>query len=502
MWSGKQQQLTINKRYGGMADNDYLMSDGQNAFQNNIDIRTHPECIKLQRKLELQCATGTWLPTAWVWDVYSSNFSNFWVFTDDGKVYYAGNGNLVYTLPWWHKIISALTFGTYILFFYWTGTIVNVAYILRSNAGAWVWSWTANVTVAPSTVREWWFPPSTLWYAPCFNQSDDFIYISAWKNVYLTTLDQFLFFQRMLTFEDDVVWLVRDWSIIYIYLITGRKYMRDGASFQVEWYVDLWHYIFGVKQVQGSDYVMSWPWVGIYSSLYISKWLQFQYVRSARTFIDGTNEFGKFSYSSSAAKGNDIMWSDNKYVYFPNEDLWPSTWWVERIGSEYAWLPSAIDNFSLTHTWGNIERVGAIFQVYSNNVFIWVEDSATGNCFLLFLDNAINSTTNPPTYHSEGVFYTRKYILSASKRMWSRQFEFRYDLPSWTSVEIYYAKNGSTTYTSLTTLTSWSPMDERFSTAISFDFYEIQFKFVLKTTDTNVTPSLYDMNMIYDTNYI
>ena len=195
----------------------------------------------------------------------------------------------------------------------------------------------------------------------------------------------------------------------------------------------------------------------------------------------------------------------------------PITWvllWDKGImsfGYEYPWYPKGFFIESNNNNAGaTIASIGCIANPINLGMTLqYSYKDQAGNCGIdrILLDNI--SSVN---FVSHGEFYTDrtdklamgsgtrvKFIPFPHKQKRIIEMQCRVDIPTNTTIKISYTIDWGNTYTLMTTLVpvvSGSRDGKRwriYSIDCSVLYYDIAFKVELDTTNTTVTPKLYDM---------
>lgn len=487
--------IQINKRFWGMSETDTLLSPWQCVFSDGLDGYSNPEYIKLAREIKNVISTWSDLPTTWIEDTQS----NVWIFWANGNIYSTATGNIVYTMSGNEDIVNAIKIGTkYIRAYKGSANTLKLASIEIANTGVGVWAWNTFVTENYGS-----FTPALPtfqigdWFAPLINDWEDFLYFGCWNRVYLAQYPTLPFFESMLTFEDQIVWLTKNGSVINIYLRNGRKYFWDWFSETTLWSVDLGVNIRFVYNTKNYDYVVAWAFSPIYASLYISQWQDFQLLRSWKFFNVWVFPNHKFAYSSDSPYGNNVMAIDKSHVFLFDEDYWA----IQSYGNIVQWLPKAfVNEFARASSGKAINQCWLLAcpQKQPNILYVGVEDE-DWNCFV---DSYFTDVSYNNTYQLSWYQITQKYDFWVAIQNKTVKFAVRCDTPEWTSISLEYRVDGDGDFFPLHVFSGsekWHLLSQWImNTARMTSFYEIQFRITLTTEDKNITPKLYNILMEYD----
>ena len=94
--------------------------------------------------------------------------------------------------------------------------------------------------------------------------------------------------------------------------------------------------------------------------------------------------------------------------------------------------------------------------------------------------------------------YTRKYMPNLGQQWRVIEYIIHCQTPVWTKIKFYHSVDWSNNYELVSDISWIDKKNRKFSLPSSKDFYEIQFKIELETTNTNVTPIFYTLNMRYE----
>lgn len=463
-----------------MSESDTYTWEDMCAFSQWVDGKSEPEYLRLNRASIQSFSTWTWLVTC--------QYNNRAYFADDGNVYNDG-GTIDMTAPW--PIYNCIFFDDNVIIFY-LNTSTNRMELGRIPAPNWSpnYAWVLydffDESTSPFTAPLYNFFE---YYSTAVNETNAIMHFAIWQYVYTVTADTIPLVKKSLNFEDQVVSITKQWSQYHIYTQTWRKYFWDGVSDAVDGYVDLGETIKYVKDTRNYDYIVAWSGPWIYSRMYMSQWQSFQLINTASFTLDGLQQKRRHAYGLTTPYGNDTIAIDQSNVYIANEDIR----WIEAYGNRIQWLPygttieEADDNYvdiwalRVTRLWNFVNRS------YKN---------IDGNWFVRQLPYFRD---NPDfyTYQTEWEYITKRYV------MWTRKIRqfltyVRYDTPENTAIDLYFSTDSSGNYELLKTIS-----DDEKSIKISAPDniklgYEFQYKIVLRTTDTTVTPKLYSLEVQYE----
>lgn len=482
------ESITYNNFSWSIAETNTHMKVGDCAYMENLDGRTEPEFLKLNREVYTKCSTGTWLPILVV-DGY--------VFSTDGTIRSLSNWAIQYTTPSSSPFVAWVIFWDYFIWFYQEWTNIK---LLSIPIDPILWTWNFWGAVASFWVL---VDPITAISAPfsvfawlsqrnisIINNSEDILYFSIDKKVYTTSYKFMpsMIIEQSLVFESRVSGMTRDQNSINIYLWNGRKYLRWWIGYKtVEWYSDLWvSRLQKVWQAKNIDYFIASGFTWINNILYISQGQSCKQIRQAGKVLDWFATNSKFAFGTQC-NNDSWMTSWNNLVYFPSEEKVGAISYGIRNEVNAYWFINEYMSSSYEDIWCLSYGTDAnSFQ----ELYIWVRDS-NNNWFVLVQQYDINNSLYK--YQLEWVRYTKKEINQFPQIKRSIKYFFRYELPLGTTIEIYCCKDGTNNYTLLTTLPSWQ-QEFIFNWWVN-EWREITHKIVMKTTDNTKTPKLQSMTI-------
>lgn len=484
------QTILYNNFYGSVADTNTHMRVWDCAYAENVDGRSEPECLKLNREVIVYQSVQS-LPIA-MYDWY--------IFCKDWHIY-----NIYWaSLPsqiWVSELITVARFWLYGIAFAktsWWNIELRVCNIIitpitwsitRWNFTPFYWDLIDPITWSLT----WSFSVPYYWWNISFiNHSEDILYFSIEDKVYIMDY-QFVgagVIKQSLIFEARVIWLTRDANSISIYLQNWRKYFWWWIWYETpDGYSDLWiSRITHVWTAKNVDYI-SWVWTSTRQKiLFLCQWQQTQQLAQSNNLQDWTDRKNKFPIWSSV-KNDFWLWYNHNLVFFPfdatSQWAWFLSLWIQNSVTPYWFLNEFVSDLydsvwliSFARDWFWLPKL----YVWVSKVSWWYD--------LLEIDYTPNNYT--PTYQSEWVRYTKKEINQAPQQNRIKKYYFRYDLPAWTNIDIYYALNWSSNYTLLTSLPS-DQLDHYFDQSMFWNRHEIQHKIVLRSTNNLETPRLYSM---------
>lgn len=482
------ESITYNNFSWSIAETNTHMKVWDCAYMENLDGRTEPEFLKLNREVRVQCATGTWLPIL-VLDWY--------VFSTDGTIRNLSNGVVVYTTPSSSPFVAWVIFWDYFIWFYQEWTNIKILSI-PIDPVFWTWNFWGVVTSfwvlvdpitaisAPFSVFSWISQRNI----SIINNSEDILYFSIDKKVYSTSYRFMpsMVIEQSLVFESYVSGMTRDQNSINIYLRNGRKYLWGGIWYKgAEWYSDLWvSRLQKVWQAKNIDYFIASWFTGINNILYISQWQSCKQIRQAGKVLDWLATNSKFAFGTQC-NNDSWMASWNNLVYFPSE---------EKVGAISYGIRNEVNAYWFVNEYMNniYEDIWCLsYWTDANNsqeLYLWVRDN-NGNWSVLVQQYDINNSSYK--YQLEWLWYTKKEINQFPQIKRSIKYFFRYELPVNTTIEIYCCKDGTNNYTLLTTLPS-GQQEFIFNWWVN-EWREITHKIVMKTTDNTKTPKLQSMTI-------
>ena len=481
------QTILYNNFYGSVADTNTHMRVWDCAYAENVDGRSEPECLKLNREVSVLCQTWSWLPIDMI---------DWYILCDDWTIRLYNSWVVQYTAPW--PIVAWSMFWSYVLIFYEESWSIKIANIPLSWTTRQFWSAVADRWRQIGI--DWLLQPTPFiadtWSNISFiNHSEDILYFSIWRNVYIldyqfTSIAVATPIKKALTFESEVVWLTRDTNSISIYLQNGRKYFWWGIGYETpDGYSDLWiSRVTHVWTAKNVDYVL-WVWASSISNvLFLCQWQSTQRLREAWSIRDGISSIYKFNVWTNC-RNDSWMWYNHNLVFFPLEDnVWIMSLWTQNEIVPYWFINEYVDRLNIYEDIWTMSRAKDANNFPS--LYIWVRNNSNNQWYLLLFQYDRNNTSYK--YQPQWARYTKKEINQAPQQNRIKKYYFRYDLPAWTNIDIYYALNWSSTYTLLTSLPS-GQLDHYFDQSMFWNRHEIQHKIVLRSTNNLETPRLYSM---------
>lgn len=486
--------VNVDKRYGGMSDVRTLMSEEQFLYGENLDWQSDPECIQVAHAVK-----GTW--TSWALTISTWNdlmlcactdrdwitWDVFW-FWESGEIYHDDGSawvNVGTVNDWWARdIYNCARFDDKILMFYTVGTSLRIAEIDLVNVGTTTGSRNANITVNAYTgVWYTWGIDNFSGYCP-YVIADRYLFVATGQTIGRLELWATTVVQSNIQFEDNVVWITRQWPLFRVYLANGKIYFRDWFAESAEAGIDSNLTVRCVRNFDKMDL--------FYENLFAREWALYQSSGYnvdllKRAVYDEEIEKAKYQFDISGYRGNNIMHKNRNKYYMSAivKDGWVDNAGIVSFGKDYDWFPMAyFVNATIDYNIKKIQEVWAIFASPASSQilqFSYLDEDSNGRIGYIYLWD--DPTSQPPsvvnTYAFSWHFYTRKFdfwIKNAKKRI--TQAVIRADIPDANySIDIEYALDGSTTYNTLTTI-SW-PLDRTRLYPINLvdDFYEITFKF-------------------------
>jgi hypothetical protein len=498
--------IVINNWKWGIAHDDTIMKDWDCANMWNVDGRSEPSLLKLNKEVRVTSSTGTWL---WV------AFVDGKVFCDNGQIYNIWSNTLLYTIAWVNKVLSVVRFTIttpwYQAMYIWfyrpssnTGQIKSFWIPILSNGTVDY----ANTDTDFFTTYNYQTNTSNPFVEVTFNNNvyiidyeDDFLYISVWKKIYVVnqpfvtnTGGRIEFYFAL---ERDIAWITRTGTTINIYLTNGLKYFWEW----IETRTTLWSVDLGVKRVSwvtswwNLDYLVGVWFTGQSNCIFVSQWQEIQIMKEWNYIMDWNQPQSKF-YIESTVGNNQWAWFNHYMAFFP-------FLWDQWYGITSFWKKNDITDKERVNEVVN-NTITAIWCVWyatsiNNEPFLYFAVKVWNNWFIYEID-FVNKGINSLKYQLAGRYYTRKYQSPNIWQMTITRFRFRYDKPVNTDIQIYYAIDWSSTYQLLWSLPSGQKDFEWINMNRSTQpFYEIQFKIELSTTVVWSTPKLYSMELYEST---
>lgn len=458
-----------------MTDSDVVGNQNQYSYGEWVDGKTYPDWLRLARKSE-------WSEINTDNNLMFCHYDDYFYFWENGKVYNNAGAN-IYTLPWNFPIRNCVRFGDNFLMFYNTGNAIRIArcpflWLSPDFTAVTVQRW-IDEALSPFQATF----SSAVWpYCQYINDSEDVLFFIAGNSAYRIIVTTAPFIQKGVVFEDQCVWITKNWSQITIYLSKGKKYFWDWFSKQHDWYVETGENIRYVQDTRNYDYIIAWNNASIYSKLYISQWQDFQLVKKWAFTVDWFTEKRKHAYWMEGRYGNFCIWIDEDNVYLSCD--WQDRS-IEWMGNKIVWFPKSTTT-----------------EYYNDNILDWGMIWRKDNWDMWFSYKDINwdakiseiqtFRTNSPKYVEQWTLYTQKFSMQ-----WERNrmkiWKIRCDTPAWTSISLYQSIDWSQNYQLIRTITATDKDEKIYSVPTSLPFYEIQLKIVMTTSNESITPILYSI---------
>lgn len=479
-------RINFNSFYWGMSDTDTLMSVAQYAYSHNLDVTKDPDFAQLARKPELQVATS---------DLMLAGVEY------NGNVYFFGKGGRIYNTSWLvatlaggYDIFTAVAFAWTVYFFY---RVVN-----EIRIGEFDWASIVNANVVLN-----WPVPYTAWSdycAPVINIQEDFIYVWGSTAVYrLTKQPGGLFAELWVQLEATVTWITSVGNLLKVYLDNGRIYYWDGFSEAVDTYQETNTKVNYVYDDWSVDYVFAWA-SSVYSELHVSQGLELQLLKK-RLLSKGSEGNNKFAFTVTSCNHAVTKYQNVYYTATRNDEGTPRDQ-IVAFGNEYNGFPFFFNNIVDTNSsWDVMDDVWMVFTPvgWPSLWYSW-ESSAWFGVDRLELSPDLSFSI--PLYHDQWVIYSPKYVIDHNEVKRIKGMDLRADTNNTgQNIDIYYSLDGES-YQLLVNI-AWEDTYRKetkqrkiIKEVIADDFYEIQFKFVLNTNDSSLSPRLYDFRFSYEIN--
>jgi len=461
-------EIKIDKFFGGLSDTSTRLGIGQTPFAENIDFRRDPEYIQLSRNYENKFQTGNSLMLC---ALDEKKYQHSFFAWENGEIY-ADNGNLVYTLSWWQDIINAIKFTDKYFFFYESGGLGYIMSIdvVNANNVAWaVWDVTEDYWIYT------WGHYESHWYMLVINDSDDFLYITMGHNV--IRLDQSSVITEWITLEDSITGFTRHWWTYRLYTRDWMLYAWDWFSLQHDWFTHLNTYVRYVYNSSGIDYIVWWTnWT--YTTLYYAQWFWKEILKKAVMIKDKD----LYRYGIANNGGNYTMSEFNWIMYITDINNGR----IESFWKEYIWYPIS---YSIDQVITDCNNIWLIYRENRSPFLYFSYSDINWNYYIAWIQQGI---AHWYTYMSEWMRYSQKYSFDhVQKKEWM-EINARCDIPNNTTVTMEYCLDWWPRIT-IPSFVHWR--SRLLAENINDYFFEIQFRFLLTTTDETISPKLYDCTL-------
>ena len=503
--------ILINKWYGWMSEANTLTTPWQFVYTSNVDGKSEPEFLQLNLRAQPLVNTWSWIPTSFIEDY--GTFGDWFVFCDNWTIYSTTSWNLVYTMTGNKPIYNAISFGATnapwwnkYLWFYEDGWMIKMASIDRANADviSWAWDVTENYWVFTPALPFHTLPAQGIFWEPyclAVNNSEDFLYFSTANQVYMGIFSQLPFFEKMLEFEDQIVWLTTNWPSINIYLRNGKKYIWDWFSETYDTDCDLWTNILYAYNNKNYDYIVAGN--AGETQLYTSQWQSFQLLKSTRFTRTLPFPLTKFNYDLTSSRfWNFSMATDKSNLFLFN-------WWeweIEAMGNLINWLPKWSNHITnVSGNWFWIDNIWLFFcpRWRPNTLYFWHLDT-NWNYWLseIHTDRTRASTNWVFGYTDSGYVITQKFDFWIPMENRAIEYQFRHDIFSNTSITIDYSIDWWP-FQNLVVISDINnpdlPKKSRvLQSTAGVPFYEISYRITLQSSDLTKSPRLYSMFATYE----
>lgn len=473
--------------YNWEQDSQYLWQQG--AFNSSlwVDVRKEPPFVKLSSKMTEE----------WTFDdeiLYMVNLEDFWLTwiltcLKNWKIYL--NWTLKHTLSDWTNAYNRIIWVSYNVainpyLYYFTQTSSWSYKIYKSDTSVTAWSFT---TLWTYTTRTW----NTQIYYPTISENERII-AWVWNKIIeidnadvVTTLIEFSSNEHIVKITDfQNSYRVYTTIIADTLKSTWKQYLWDWVSDTYEYLIN-WNNqpIQAVTQNGAYDYAIT-GFTQYYSDLYKVSWSQ-------------------KSLALVNLEESSISWK--KRLFYPyistRTDIiymsWENKEWINCIYSlwnYYPWFANAtVAEYAKTTT---DDSDAFTFHSHTNNKSYFANTNKKVYSI---------SYTNPTTYFNNWYVVTKRWTWSWLHTIKSIDYMYVwYKLDSSaTSIKVY-ASNWNGTFKLLKEITDtskkWIRIEaNEFKSLDLWDFYELELKFELITTDTSKTPALWRVLVFCNEDY-
>lgn len=497
--------VRYDKFYWWIAQDDRIQSVGEYTYGQNLNIRRW-KWIELSKKIELISDD-----TVFANDSLTTIHYQVW---DDTKIW-AGTagGNIIKSTDWGESWTTIFT---------WSDNNPNIAMCEMSWALYWWQEW--KMYVAPD------FPNIVTWTLGSTVTEVNLTYTAS-KQVILVANDVIFFtngrrigkvvssspttvsqvwqvFGESLTLWQNIIWITLHANSLWTYTEDGKIYIIDNQSEDVIWFKELREKIIAVRNLWWYDFVVTTAWEWLYNrSFYANTGISPESTQLIRrtAYSDTISEvlalggfkftFERFSegidnlFAESNGKtyfvGND--WGDGNVIYSQgkNNNIFPDS--IEISYNQYRDYDA--------HDWGDIKCI------WEFNWYLYISGYRSTNGYIARVKLFESSTNN--LYKDQGFIITKLDDFGEyEKPKIIKQVMVWAEIPAWTSIQLDYSINEwpFVTYKTITNTdaiwTNWKKFE--FSTPIEM-FNEISWKIKLMTNDETLTPKLYSLNHLVET---
>lgn len=464
--------------YNWEQDSQYLWQQG--AFNSSlwVDVRKEPPFVKLSSKMTEE----------WAFDsniLFMINLEDFWLTwiltcLENGKINL--NWTLKHTLSDWTSAYNKVIWVSYNVvswtpyLYYFTKTSSWSYKVYKSDTSVTSWSFT---TVWTYTTRT----GNTQIYYPTINANER---ILAWIWNRIIEIDNTDIKTDLITFWDNehIVKITEFQNSYRVYtsIITSSSILSTWKQYLWDWLDNAYEYVINwnnqpiqaVTQNWAYDYAITGH-SEFYSDLYKISWSQKSL--SLVNLEENLIAWKKRLFNPYISVRTDIIyisWENKEWInciyslwnYYP--------WFANATVAEYAKTTSDDGEYFTFHCHSN-----------QKSYFANVNDKVYSISYI-----------NPPTYFNNGYIISKKWTWNWLHTLKSIDYMYQwYKLESGTSIKIY-ASNWNWTFKLLKEITDttkkWVRIESNeFKSLDLWDFYELELKYELITTDTSKTPALW-----------
>lgn len=473
--------VKINSFIGWLSDTDTRMGEWQFPYAENINIFTVPQYAQLAF-----VPTDEWDTTSSAKRMYCSLYAK--TSSVINNVFFMWEGWYIFNKVWanvetiWFDISACHQF-----------TIDWVEYIIF----AYDWStssylWITSVSDAYNSAD--WSAESSYddQYKTLAERSDE-IHLLEWNNALYVAWDKTIWrlspsgnFETVMVLWNNISWLTDNWTHIRVYTVNGMMHIRDWGSNTPQASINTW-----LSTVRWAFWVWQQDWLlwgknNTSSTLHMSDWYAYPMMKRGTDLLDEYDlSKGKYKFTEWNTDNNFMTY--HQWVYWIAEDDWLFQFGKFFPSSPFAFnkiLWTAENGEDIAYIWALCRAEDELFFFVETDNYEWIQS--------ISIDSDIEPSINDKVVDSWSMF-SPKFLMGNVSRI-AFELYMRADIPEDTTIVVKYAIDWSGTWVTLATLTDNT--DKRHILSLEEEFNEIQFKFTLSTTDTAVTPKIYEYEFI------
>lgn len=495
--------VRYDKFYWGIAQDDRIQTVGEYTYGQNINIR-RGKWVELSKRFAnvTSVFSGTYI-TAIHYQVGNNDI--LWIGTSDGDVSYSNDWGATFSTvftAWDNEEIWAMEEMNWALY-WWTDDEMYV----RTNytdGNAWtLWGNVTDVNTNPADYRQVIVVGND---AIFFSDGNEIKKVLSSSPTSITDYGEML--SQTFRVQGTIVWITLHGNSLWCYTDSGKMYALDNQSEEVIGFKDFREKVIAVRNMGGNDLVVTTNEDGLYTrSWYTNTGVSPESTQLIRRSIYSptiAETLALGGYKFTFERFND--WIDNLFAehngitYYVWDDGGDGHI-IYSIGKNNNILPDAIsipfdeyrDYDELT--WGDIRCI------WENKGYLYVAGNRWSDGYI-----ARVKLFDTPT---ENIYKNSWYIITKLDDFWQyeipktiKQVLVWADIPTWTSIKLEYSINDweFVEYKTLTNSDAIWTNGKKFELSAPIEmFNEISWKITLQTTDETITPKLYSLSHLLET---